>query len=153
MTHHCDFCNTDIVPEDIPGGLACPHCGASNMDYQHEFGIDEPWVQSLKEKRMNGVLKGLDEWGHAFRENEGLKKAIVAIADERALAFEMLKELWEHANHRVDWLDGEDGAVWAAERAPAMIKAYKERMLKTLIFEDDEKRQEMWKPPPPEDER
>ena len=59
-THHCDHCNKDIVPEvDDPCGSVseaaarCPHCGASDLDYQHEFGLDEPWVKLLEKKKAS----------------------------------------------------------------------------------------------------
>ena len=52
-THHYDFCGRDIVADDVeypdgcPGfGDECPNCGATSNDYQHEFGIDEPWVKT-----------------------------------------------------------------------------------------------------------
>ena len=50
-THHCDFCNRDVEADfDEQTYVArCPRCGVTDMDYQFEFGIDEPWLRSLQE--------------------------------------------------------------------------------------------------------
>lgn len=46
MTHHCDFCGVDVdAVGDDP--CACPSCGVTEYDWQHEFGIDEPWLKPL----------------------------------------------------------------------------------------------------------
>jgi hypothetical protein len=52
-THHCDYCNRDIIPDERDdefgptGDLYCPHCGAHGN--ATDFHVDEPWIKPLKD--------------------------------------------------------------------------------------------------------
>lgn len=72
----------------------------------------------------------LDEAGLKGEGYEKARKRMRTIFDERDEALRVLTALWEHAEDRVDWFDGEEAVAKAAVRAPELVRLWKKHEAK-----------------------